>query len=101
MYFVYVHPVITVADQPKCNTASFYDQTLRKRRKLDEGDGACGLCMEEILDMGYFWKCLGEGFKDEGLKYTGLASRDDDSENSVVENNLTSSSEEERTTYSF
>lgn len=77
-------------------------KTLRKRREPpDEGSSACCLLVDEVLDLGYFWQCLGEDFKEEGLRYTGfaaIASRDD--ENSVVENNITTSKEEERTTYS-
>lgn len=77
-------------------------KTLRKRRELrDEGSSACSLFFDEVLDLGYFFQCLGEGVKEEGLRYTGLvptASKDD--ENSVVENNVTIS-QEERTTYSF
>ena len=54
--------------------------------------------MEEIIDMSYFCRCLGEGFKEESLKYTGFASRDD--EDSFVETNI-AASQEERTQYSI
>ena len=44
-------------------------KTLRKRRELqDEGSSACCLFVDEVLDLGYFWQCLGEDFKEEGLQ---------------------------------
>lgn len=50
------------------------------------------------MDMGYFCRCLGEGFKEEGFRCTGFAEKDDNSV--VVEDNDDATPQEERTTYS-
>lgn len=47
--------------------------------------------MEEIIDMGYFCRCLGERVQEESLQCIGHANEDD--ENSVVEDNLTTTQE--------
>jgi hypothetical protein len=60
-------------------------QVLKKKRMQakERVDSACSLFVEEIFDMGYFCQCLGESFKEEGLRCTGYGNTGGD-ENSVV-----------------